>query len=500
MARRCDHSVWALQSRYFAHHGANVLAVDLPGHGRSGGPALHSVRAIADWIFALLDALGVERAALVGHSLGSLAVLDAGGRHRARVSKLALLATSVPMPVAESLLSAAKADDHARLRTHHRLELCRRAPLRRQCAARHVDDWQRAPPDGTDAAGRAATPTFAPVKITTAGSRRPQVVRCPVLVIAGQRDQMTPPRQAQKLIAALADKRVLTIPDCGHMLMTEAPDAVLDALRVVSGSRASRPSAAAIDTVSVLALTVHDDAAGFVAAAESFLRRSEAENSMIAMPAARMVSAPNDDDPGIYLATVTDSDTVVAAALHGGSGGVLLTAAPQAAVSADRSRYRRARPDADERGGPARGMRSLRARLARADGPGAHAGISPAPFRTDRQPGVRSRRRESCACPKPSEHDLIADWQIAFIEEVGLPDERARARRNVARRIERGLVRVWDHGGRCRVHRVRRRSGGNGPHRPGIYAAGLSWPRLCVGNGGRACRANCSPRARVRYF
>ena len=77
-----------------------------------------------------------------------------------------------------------------------------------------------------------------------AGSRRPQVVRCPVLLIAGQRDQMTPPRQAQKLIAALADKRVLTIPDCGHMLMTEAPDAVLDALRSFL-SPAPAPSAAA---------------------------------------------------------------------------------------------------------------------------------------------------------------------------------------------------------------------------------------------------------------
>ncbi len=35
-----DHSVWALQSRYFAHHGRNVLAVDLPGHGRSAGVPL----------------------------------------------------------------------------------------------------------------------------------------------------------------------------------------------------------------------------------------------------------------------------------------------------------------------------------------------------------------------------------------------------------------------------------------------------------------------------
>ncbi len=76
-----DHSVWALQSRYFAHHGYNVLAVDLPGHGRSGGEALASIEAIADWLAALLDALGVERAALVGHSMGSLAALDAAARH-----------------------------------------------------------------------------------------------------------------------------------------------------------------------------------------------------------------------------------------------------------------------------------------------------------------------------------------------------------------------------------------------------------------------------------
>jgi pimeloyl-ACP methyl ester carboxylesterase len=67
---------WGLQSRYFAYHGWNVLAVDLPGHGRSGGGALPSVAAIADWIPSMLDAAGVGKAALVGHSLGALAMLE----------------------------------------------------------------------------------------------------------------------------------------------------------------------------------------------------------------------------------------------------------------------------------------------------------------------------------------------------------------------------------------------------------------------------------------
>mgnify|MGYP003508661176 CR=1 FL=1 len=107
-----DHSVWALQSRYFAHHGWNVLAVDLPGHGRSGGAALTSVEAIADWLPAVLDTAKVGKAALIGHSLGSLAALDCAARHAERVSKLALVGPAAPMTVADPLLEAAERNEH----------------------------------------------------------------------------------------------------------------------------------------------------------------------------------------------------------------------------------------------------------------------------------------------------------------------------------------------------------------------------------------------------
>jgi pimeloyl-ACP methyl ester carboxylesterase len=56
-------------------------------------------------------------------------------------------------------------------------------------------------------------------------------VRSPTLVVLGARDIMAPPRNAQALIAALADVQTLTLPETGHALMTERPDAVLDALR-----------------------------------------------------------------------------------------------------------------------------------------------------------------------------------------------------------------------------------------------------------------------------
>ena len=103
-----DHSVWALQSRYFAYHRFNVLAVDLPGHGRSDGPPLATIEELAAWTFEVLDNASLERAVLIGHSMGSLIALDAAARHPARVSKLALVATAVPMAVSDALLDAAR--------------------------------------------------------------------------------------------------------------------------------------------------------------------------------------------------------------------------------------------------------------------------------------------------------------------------------------------------------------------------------------------------------
>ena len=101
-----DHSVWILQSRYLANHGWNVLAVDLPGHCRSEGEAPATVEEAADFVAALLDAAGVQRAALVGHSWGSLIALEAAARLKERVSHLVLVGTAYPMKVSPALLDA----------------------------------------------------------------------------------------------------------------------------------------------------------------------------------------------------------------------------------------------------------------------------------------------------------------------------------------------------------------------------------------------------------
>jgi pimeloyl-ACP methyl ester carboxylesterase len=225
-----DHSVWLLQSRYLAHHGRNVLAVDLPGHGRSGGDALASVEAIADWIPALLDAAGVGAAALVGHSMGSLAVLECAARHPERATRIALLGPAAPMPVAESLLEAAKQNDHL---AYELITGWSYSPGKQLGGNKVPGVWlvgnamrllERSRP-GVLATDLAACNQYA------AGLAAAARIRSPALVVVGARDIMAPPRNAKDLIRALPDARVVDLPDCGHALMAEQPDAVLDALR-----------------------------------------------------------------------------------------------------------------------------------------------------------------------------------------------------------------------------------------------------------------------------
>lgn len=225
-----DHSVWALQSRYFAHHGWNALAPDLPGHGKSGGSALASVAALADWVIDLLDAAGVDRASLVGHSLGALMVLEAAARYPDRCEKIALLGPAVPMSVSDALLDCAKRDDHL--------------------AYELINGWSHSagsqlgsnPQPGVWITGNAmrlmerTTPgvlytDLAACHAYADGLQAAQRVRNPALLLLGERDIMAPRKNATVLAQTLRDSRVVTLPDCGHSMMSEQPDAVLDALR-----------------------------------------------------------------------------------------------------------------------------------------------------------------------------------------------------------------------------------------------------------------------------
>jgi pimeloyl-ACP methyl ester carboxylesterase len=231
-----DHSVWALQTRYFAHHGFSVLAVDLPGHHRSAGPALTGIAALADWLAALLDAAGVARACVIGHSMGSLVALDFAARYPARATHLALLATAAPMAVSDALLDAALNREPEAIAMVNQWS---HSTLSAKPSCPGPGFWlhgmnQRLM-ERVSAAGEPGLfhTDFTACNAYTDGLARAAQVRCPVRLIVGRRDAMTPPRAAQALGQAFAEASVpvdtVTL-EAGHALMTEQPDATLDAL------------------------------------------------------------------------------------------------------------------------------------------------------------------------------------------------------------------------------------------------------------------------------
>jgi len=233
-----DHSVWILQSRYLANHGWNVLAVDLPGHCRSAGEAPASVEEGAAFIAALLDAAGVQRAALVGHSWGSLIALEAAAHLKDRVSHLVLVGTAAPMKVSQALLDAALNEPEKALQM---INVFSRSTLAAPPSALGPGTWVYG---ASLALGRRVLRSNSKVNVFHRGFKACDSyanaenaitqVSCPILFVLGAQDQMTLAKAAQPLVdkARASGKtfKVASLP-VGHHQMTETPDDTLAAIK-----------------------------------------------------------------------------------------------------------------------------------------------------------------------------------------------------------------------------------------------------------------------------
>ena len=229
-----DHSVWLLQSRWFANHGWNVLAIDLPGHCKSEGPPPASVEDAAQFVIALLDAAGVDKAALIGHSFGSLIALETAARAPERVTHLAMVGTAYPMVVSPALLDGALNDPQRAIAMVNTFSHSMMAPPPSSLGpGTWLHGSSRALMRRVLASNRDANVFHIGFKACNDyanGETAIAKLQCPVLFLLGEADQMTPPRAAKTLIGKAPQARVVTV-QAGHALMSEAPDAVLFALR-----------------------------------------------------------------------------------------------------------------------------------------------------------------------------------------------------------------------------------------------------------------------------
>ena len=223
-----DRTVWSHQTRWLAHHGTRAVAVDLPGHGRSDGPALGSIVELATWLGDVSDALG-DPLHVVGHSMGSFIGLEAAATFNDQIASLVLMGLGATLPVHPALQPAAEADD----------------PL----AADLMAGWMH----GTDqkfganpTPGMSMTGTSRAVIETSPDGvlgldlamcaaydgalEAASNVTCPTTVVLGRLDRMTPRRGAQPLVDTLDHATVIELATSGHAPMMEEPDTVRSAL------------------------------------------------------------------------------------------------------------------------------------------------------------------------------------------------------------------------------------------------------------------------------
>ena len=224
-----DHTVWTLPARYFARHRRNVIAVDLPGRGLSGGKPLTSIETMADWLRDLLDELDIPQASVVGHSMGSLVALNFAAKYLDRVRHLALLGTSAPMPVSDPLLDAAKANKHQAIdmaNTWSHSSFAHNGGNENPGVALTMSGQRLLERVGPDV-------YFTDLNACNdfvEGDILATQVRAKTLVILGLEDRMTKASSGRAVASAIGGARVTELDACGHSMLSEKPNDVLDAL------------------------------------------------------------------------------------------------------------------------------------------------------------------------------------------------------------------------------------------------------------------------------
>jgi len=225
-----DRTAWRLQTRWFAHHGRSVLAVDFPAHGRSAGPALDSIAAMADWTARVIDAAGLKTAALVGHSMGALVALDCAARHGDKVRAIGLCGVATEMPVHPEMLESARVNT---LKVEELMTFWGIGNALHKGGMVSPGLWLRRESLAVLSANQPGVihSDLAACNAYKDAPARAQSVKCPTVLVLGDGDLMTPAAKAKPLAAAIAGAKTVVIPNCGHFMMVERPDETLEALK-----------------------------------------------------------------------------------------------------------------------------------------------------------------------------------------------------------------------------------------------------------------------------
>ena len=209
-----SHIVWSLHEQFYTSQGFNVLAIDLPGHGNSDGPALKSIQEISDWVKNLMKVVNVNKIIIVGHSQGSLVGIDFGSRYPDLIDKLVLVAGSYRMPVNQDLIDLAEAGDEKAIL------------LMMKWGYEGSKAFIGGNPVKKIINSTREIREILAVDLNACnnykdGKESLEKINCPTLCIFGDLDKMVPLEVGNKMATMIKNSEKKIINNCGHMIIFE---------------------------------------------------------------------------------------------------------------------------------------------------------------------------------------------------------------------------------------------------------------------------------------
>ncbi len=199
---------------------ARTYALDLPGHGRSTGAGRRSIYDYAVAVCEFMDKLGLERAVVVGVSMGGAIAQTIGLEFPDRVLGLGLLGTGARLRVAPAFLEGLRNNftETAHILVEYYYDAGASEEMKQRSEQQLLHSGPRVVYDDYVACDGFSV-------ITRIGQ-----VRAPTLILCGSADRMTPVKYSQYLAAQIPNAELKIIVGAGHMVMIQASEEVNRAL------------------------------------------------------------------------------------------------------------------------------------------------------------------------------------------------------------------------------------------------------------------------------
>jgi 4,5:9,10-diseco-3-hydroxy-5,9,17-trioxoandrosta-1(10),2-diene-4-oate hydrolase len=218
------HSNFKQNASAIAAAGFRCILPDMPGFGWSSKPTGidYTLDLFAESVIELLDALQLQRYAMIGNSLGGAVAMRIAILNPERVTGLVLMGpgglesreTYFKMPGIQKMVSGFVGDgfDRAGLRKLLELITCDPKVITEELLTERINVLQQQPKD-----------VLARMVIPDQTADLPEI-RCPILGFWGMQDQFCPPSGYEKILAACPQSRFEMLARCGHWAMAEFPE------------------------------------------------------------------------------------------------------------------------------------------------------------------------------------------------------------------------------------------------------------------------------------